>query len=243
MIHYRPHPSRILRVFISITALSHLFPLLLSYADFNCGQGLCSCFCTFSQTSHPVHWLRTLRRASRGQTLRLVSPSILHQARRAFYLRTTTTAVTHSKSRAVERFHRLIHLAACSLIYNTDTINIPQPFNSQPASVSFHRSSHETFLPRQPLYWHLSNSSLHYWCSGRTRRDIPNVFGMSSTHARVVLCIPARLLLPHAVSSCGFVGVARTVTSCNYCCKSHQFNTQRETLLLWLPDHWSINQL
>lgn len=35
--------------------------------------------------------------------------------------------------------------------------------------------------------------ALHCRCSGRTRRDIPNVFGMSSTYARVVLCIPARL--------------------------------------------------
>jgi len=34
---------------------------------------------------------------------------------------------------------------------------------TQPASVTFHDPSHETFLPRQPLYWHLSNSTLHCW--------------------------------------------------------------------------------
>ena len=46
----------------------------------------------------------------------------------------------------------------------------------------------------------------------------PMSFGMSSMHVRVVLSIPARLYFPHAMSSCGFVGVARAVTFCNYCC-------------------------
>jgi hypothetical protein len=49
-------------------------------------------------------------------------------------------------------------------------------------------------------------------------------FGMSSMHARVVLSIPARLYFPHAVPSCGFVGVVRAVTFCNYCCNCIGFH-------------------
>jgi hypothetical protein len=145
------------------------------------------------QSNRPSNqWpLAIRRRAVAGRCIS--SPRLFCiQARRAFYLRTipTTTAVTYSKSRAIERFHRLIHLAACSLIYNTDTINIPQPPNSQPASVSFHRSSHETFLPRQPC---IGICLIALSTVGVLVATSPNVFGMSSMHARVVLCIPARL--------------------------------------------------
>jgi hypothetical protein len=171
----------------------------------------------FQSNKSSSQLLRTLRRASRGQTLHLVSPPILHQARRAFYLRMPPPLPT-PKAEQSSIFHRLIHLAACSLIYNTDTNNIPRPYNSQPASVSFHRSSHETFLPRQPLYWHLSNSSLHCWCFGRTRRDIPNVFRYEFDACKSGALHSRSPLFPHAVSSCGFVGVVRTVTFCNYCC-------------------------
>lgn len=149
----------------------------------------------FQSSKSSNQWLRTFRRASRGRTLHLVSPSILHQARRAFYLRTTATAtaVTHPKSRAIERSHRLIHLAACSLIYNTDTINIPQPFNSQPASVSFHRSSQRLFCHANPCIGICLIALPTVGVLVGLVATSPNVFGMSSMHARVVLCIPARL--------------------------------------------------
>lgn len=51
---------------------------------------------------------------------------------------------------------------------------------------------------------------------------------MSLVHTRVVLSIPARRYFPHAVSSCGFAGVVRAVTFCNYCCNRIDFITPRE---------------
>lgn len=148
----------------------------------------------------------------------------------SIFLRTTTTAVTHSKSRAIERFHRLIHLAACSLIYNTDTINIPQPLTLNPHLYLFIDHPTRLFCHANPCIGTCLIALSTIGVPVGLVATSPNVFGMSSTHARVVLCIPARLLLPHTVSSCGFVGVACAVTFCNYCCKSHRFNTQCEIL-------------
>ena len=116
----------------------------------------------------------TLQFAGRAEARRyILSPRLLCIGLGEHFICVPPPPLPTRKAEQSRIFHRLIHLAACSLIYNTDNNNIPRPFNSQPASVSFHRSSHETFLPRQPLYWHLSNSSLHCWFFYRTRRDIP----------------------------------------------------------------------
>jgi len=127
--------------------------LTLSYADFNCVQGLCACF-ALSVIRQTV--ADTLQGGPRLDPTTSCLLSILHQARRASPRVPLPSPTLKAEQSSISTVSSILLRA---LIYNTDTNNIPQPDNSQSASVSFHRSSHETFLPRQPLYWHLSNSS------------------------------------------------------------------------------------
>jgi hypothetical protein len=107
------------------------------------------------------------------------------------------------------------HLATCSLIYITDTNNIPQPYNSQPHLYLFIDHPMRLFCHANPCIGICLIAPLRCWCFGRTHHDIPPMsFVMSSMHARFPLAtIPLTPCL-----SCDFVGVARAVTFCNYCC-------------------------
>jgi hypothetical protein len=179
--------------------------------------------------------LQTRCRANRGKTLHLVFPSVLHQARRAFYLRTTTTTITLPKAEQ-SSISTVSFILLRAPLYTTPTpITSHDPITLNPHLYLF--IDHPTRLSchASPCIGICLIALLHCWCFGQTHDDILVSFVMSSIPARVVVSSPSRLYSPHTVSPCGFVGVARVVTLCNYCCNRIGFSLSAKSCNYGLP--------
>jgi len=192
MTHYRPHPSR--TSFQLWPCPTSFFPLL-SYADFNCGQGLCSCLCTFSRTGHQTNGPGQF--AGRAVARRHISSPRLFCIRLGEHsicvpLPLSLPLPTPKAEQSSVSTASFILLRA--LLYTTPTpLTFHNPLTLNPHLYLFIDHPHETFLPRQPCIGTCLIALPTVGVLVGLVAASPNVFGMSSVHARVVLCIPAHL--------------------------------------------------
>jgi len=170
---------------------------------------------------------RTHRRASRGQTLHLVSPLFCIRLGEHFICVPLPLPLPLLTPKAEQsRISTVSFILLRALLYTTPTPLTPHnPITLNPHLYLFIDHPTSLFCHANPCIGICLIALSTVGCFGWTRRDIPQCLRYEFDARKSGAFHSRSPLFPHAVSSCGFVGVVCAVTLCNYCCKSHRFKT------------------